>query len=110
MIVAAVKVTGVCHSSHQQQSAVKVAEGGGLLGEVDGMPEVGGGGGGVSNVNIQMLEEFELSRGSRCSRRERERGTVEGKTREQTQPFIIEEQENRKIHVQYPIICTEHYV
>lgn len=44
MIVVAVKVTGVCHSSHQKQLAAKVAEGGGLLEEVDGTPEVGGGG------------------------------------------------------------------
>lgn len=43
-MVAAVKVTGVCHSGHQKQLAVKVAEGGGLLEELDGILEVGGGG------------------------------------------------------------------
>lgn len=45
-MVVAVKVTGVCHGGHQKQLAVKVAEGGGLLEELDGMLEVGGGGGG----------------------------------------------------------------
>lgn len=49
LIVVAVKVTGVCHSSHQKQLAVKVAEGGGLLEEVDGMPEVGVGVGGLQS-------------------------------------------------------------
>lgn len=43
LIVVAVKVTGVCHRSHQKQLAVKVAEGGGLLEELDGMLEVRGG-------------------------------------------------------------------
>lgn len=43
-MVVAVKVTGVCHSSHKKQLAGKVAEGGGLLEERDGMLEVGGGG------------------------------------------------------------------
>lgn len=42
-MVVAVKVTGVCHSSHQKQLAVKVAEGGGLLEELDGMLGVRGG-------------------------------------------------------------------
>lgn len=50
LIVVAVKVTGVCHSSHQKQLAAKVAEGGGLLEEVDGTPEVGGGGGGGGSL------------------------------------------------------------
>lgn len=36
LMVVAVKVTGVCHSGHQKQLAAKVAEGGGLLGELDG--------------------------------------------------------------------------
>lgn len=53
LMVVAAEVTGVCHSGHQKQLAVKVAEGGGLLGELDGMLEVGGAGGGGGGVILQ---------------------------------------------------------